>query len=93
MTSKIIKSTWFSTMNSTHQIGVILCFDSTIDKFQAYIGIGTGVDEPDDEERIHQWGSKLTKELAIAYFEDAVYRKEDFHVTTKQFRISTDYKA
>ncbi len=41
--------------------------DGTI-SWKAYIGYGTGLDESSDEQKIAANGSKLTKDVASAYF-------------------------
>lgn len=61
---KILDYKWFTQGSLT--IGIIL-IESNGEK-KAYIGIGDGLVEGEDLEKIRDWGSKFPIEAAIALF-------------------------
>ena len=61
---KILDAIWFTQMDSTKCIGIILGVDDITGEEKAFIGIGKGVSEEDDVTHISEWGSKFPKEIA-----------------------------
>ncbi len=64
---KIINVHWFTTMYA-HTIGIVLGVDEITKKQKAYIGLGDGVSEEADKEKIAQGGSPFPIDVALKLF-------------------------
>jgi len=68
MTCKIIRSTWFSMLSTTQCIGIVIV-EGNNDK-RAYIGLGNGVDQKEDEQSIIEYGSPFPYNDALKLCEN-----------------------
>ena len=55
-------------------VGIVLRYDSMVEKYIAFIGVAKGLDENADIEYIYGYGAKLTFREAVAFFP---YLKEE----------------
>ena len=63
---KIVDKMWFTAQG--RQIGLILTKDSYDNTFRAFIGLGTGLDEQLDADKIRGYGAKFPVNAAREIF-------------------------
>lgn len=61
--SKTIQAWWYSTINSTKQIGIVKVHDDITNKDKFYIGIAEGINEIEDAEKIRTYGTPFIPDI------------------------------
>jgi len=61
---KIIDSVWITSLSLIGCIGIVIGEDEETGKRKAYVGLGYGLSEQADSEKIARDGGKLTAEMA-----------------------------
>lgn len=65
---RVTNSMWFSTMNNPRTIGIVIGVDEVTAETKAYIGIGQGLSQKEDEINISQYGSSFPMCSALTLF-------------------------